>query len=206
MGTGMWDSIEKRITWDRVDFLDVLPYDTGVFDMVHIRFIGLGVPETRWVDVLEEAARVLKRGGTLEIVEMSYTLPNSFPASLRNSFASLLLADLVQPYPVLPLRFILPTTPLLNVAGAVRPVFEKSWSNPPAPLNDCVFTWVSSALEYKGTGLITGQAKTVSHTAARVRRQLVESNGKMWIRADEGDDTEYLDHDTTVWAWVVTKV
>jgi hypothetical protein len=35
---------------------------------VHIRFCGLGVPETKWPHLLEEAERVLKRGsGILEV-------------------------------------------------------------------------------------------------------------------------------------------
>lgn len=70
-----------------------LPYDSGAFDFVHIRLIGLGIPESKWVELLEEAARVLKLGGKLEIVETSYTLPPATPTSLQNSFYSVLQAD-----------------------------------------------------------------------------------------------------------------
>jgi hypothetical protein len=40
--------------------------------MVHMRFIGSSVPETKWLEVLEEATRVLDRGGCLEIVDMGH--------------------------------------------------------------------------------------------------------------------------------------
>lgn len=49
------------------DSLEGLPYDSGVFDMVHIRFVGLAVPETRWAELLDEAVRVLRPGGVLEV-------------------------------------------------------------------------------------------------------------------------------------------
>jgi len=105
MGYGRFVGVGTEESDDIADVnsLDTLPDDTGVFDLVHIRFLGLAIPEPKWGDLLEEASRILKSGGKLEIVEMSYTLPTSAPSSLRNSFASLLLANLVQPLPVLPI-------------------------------------------------------------------------------------------------------
>jgi ABC-type dipeptide/oligopeptide/nickel transport system permease subunit len=36
--------------------------------MVHIRFVGLGVPESSWGNLFSEASRVLKRNtGVLEV-------------------------------------------------------------------------------------------------------------------------------------------
>lgn len=54
--------------------LQPLPYKDRSFDFVHMRLVGLGVPEQRWPALLEEALRVLKPGGKLEIVETHYDL------------------------------------------------------------------------------------------------------------------------------------
>lgn len=48
--------------------LKTLPFDSGSFDFVHIRWVNLGVPEAGWQDLLEEVARILKKGtGILEV-------------------------------------------------------------------------------------------------------------------------------------------
>lgn len=52
--------------------LQELPFETGSFDMVHIRFVGLGVPESMWGDLFSEAARVLK--GSTGVLEVSICL------------------------------------------------------------------------------------------------------------------------------------
>lgn len=41
--------------------------------MVHMRFLGLGIPEQRWGDLLDEAVRVLKPGGVLEVSVSRHT-------------------------------------------------------------------------------------------------------------------------------------
>ncbi|EIW69448.1 hypothetical protein TREMEDRAFT_62314 [Tremella mesenterica DSM 1558] len=205
-GEGMWSSIEKRITWDRANFLQCLPYDTGVFDMVHIRFIGLGVPEDKWADLLEEATRVLKPGGKLEIVEMSYTLSSAVPSSLRNSFSSLLLAEMIQPVTILPLQFILTATPALD-STTTKPVFEKSWQQTSTALADAVMIWVRSALEYKGTGLVKGSKGEISF-ARKVKIELSILEGKRWhFGKSDMVISEPLrsDGEATVWAWVITR-
>lgn len=79
--------------------------------MVHIRFIGLGVPETKWVNVLEEASRVLKPGGTLEIVEMGYKACN----------------ESIEPDTTLPINFALP---LIDSLVHIRPVFSQPVIHP----------------------------------------------------------------------------
>jgi hypothetical protein len=45
-----------------------------------MRFIGSSVPETKWLEVLEEATRVLDRGGCLEIVDMGHARASVFDA------------------------------------------------------------------------------------------------------------------------------
>lgn len=173
--------------------------------MVHIRFVGLGVPESAWGDLLEEAARVLRIGGVLEIVEMSYNLSDNTPLSLRNSFASLLLSDMIQPSPLLPLQFTLPSTP--NLSAGIRPDFEKEWlTSPPGALRDAVFVWVSSALDYKGTGLQRGKG-SVREMAPRAKRELHEVDRIKWKMA-EGDEMEVEVQaiKANVWAWVCKKV
>ena len=111
--------------------------------MVHMRFCGLGIPESKWYDLLEECARVLKKGGTLEIVEMAYTPPITTPPSVRNAFASLLLADMIQPGPLLPLQFNLPACEGLK--ATVRPTWERAFTGTSA-FSEAVMCWVRSAL------------------------------------------------------------
>lgn len=229
----MWESVEKRITWDQADLRDIpanrfcssqalsltpLPYDTGVFDMVHIRFVGLGIPEGRWGDVIDEAVRVLKRGGKLEIVEMSYDLPAAAPQSLRNSFASLLLSDLISPLPILPLRFCFPLTAALITASVAKPVFEMSWTDPPGALRDAATIWVKSALDYKGTGLVA-QSTDLSPAhqkgmrgperggcGEKAVRVLRKAHGERWAGLEvDGPCEEEGEAKVTVWAWVATK-
>ncbi|KAK8869768.1 hypothetical protein IAR55_000336 [Kwoniella newhampshirensis] len=110
--------------------LDDLPFDTGVFDMVHIRFIGLGVPEARWSDLLDEATRVLKRGGKLVFVETNYVLPRSTAASQRDSFSSLLSPHFIQPLPNLPIQINLPLIDsLVSSRDLSGPRFERTWTD-----------------------------------------------------------------------------
>ncbi|WVW83046.1 hypothetical protein I302_105063 [Kwoniella bestiolae CBS 10118] len=209
-GMGMWESVEKRVQWQRGNILNELPFDTGVFDLVHIRFVNLGIPETKWYDILEEATRVLKRGGKIEIVETSYTLPSRCPASLKNSFASMLLADTIQPLPSLAMQFNLPSIENLK-ANAVKPVFHQKWKkNVPGALEDAVLDWVKSAVEYKGTGLVKNQ-KGLEGVVGRVKAELERSGGGKWdfstgqSRDSGGKEGAEEDREVNVWAWVATK-
>jgi ubiquinone/menaquinone biosynthesis C-methylase UbiE len=48
--------------------LEGLPFAAESFDHVHLRFVGLGIPETAWESLLDECARVLKSDtGILEV-------------------------------------------------------------------------------------------------------------------------------------------
>nr|XP_018263819.1 uncharacterized protein I303_03692 [Kwoniella dejecticola CBS 10117]OBR85977.1 hypothetical protein I303_03692 [Kwoniella dejecticola CBS 10117] len=204
-GMGLWENLEKRVKWQRGNLWE-LPFDTGVFDLVHIRFVNLGVPETKWYDLLEKATRVLKRGGKLEIVETNYTLPTSSPASLRNSFASMLLADMIQPMPSLAVQFNLPAVESLR-ASALKPVFHRTWThNVPGALEDAVLAWVKSASEYKGTGVVKNQSGLQGITG-RVRAELSKNGQGMWDFGDDitGSDGELDDRAVNVWAWVAEK-
>lgn len=117
-----------------------------------MRFLGLGVPEQRWAELLDEAVRVLRPGGVLEvsfwgaghglawpphvvscaqltvhqIVEMSCEPPPSASEMVRSRFANLLLEDYIPPNPVLALQMHLPATAGL-VASTTRPVLSASW-------------------------------------------------------------------------------
>ena len=192
VGNGRFASFNALLT---TDSSLSLPFDSGVFDMVHLRFVGLGVPEVKWGDLLEEAARVLRKGGILEIVEMAYVLPSSTPPPSQNSFASLLLADMIQPDPSLPIRFCLPWTP--GLIPSTAPMFERTWTgHAPGALADAVPTWVKSALNYKGTGLakLKGSKDPLE--------ELCTANPQMW-RSLEG--LGEIAVGATVWAWSVTK-
>jgi hypothetical protein len=148
--------------------------------MVHIRFVALGVLEAKWSDLLDECTRVLRPGGHLEIVETSLHLPLSSPASLRNSFASMLLADMVSPLPSLPIKFALPL--VSNLSGGATPIFERAWDDAQAPgaLGDAVMGWVKSAREYKGTGPGTRKGRR-DRVVEKVRRELAWANENKWV-------------------------
>ncbi|ORY27168.1 S-adenosyl-L-methionine-dependent methyltransferase [Naematelia encephala] len=202
-GQGIWEGVEKRIAWERANFLEPLRYEAGVFDMVHIRFVGLGVPETKWGDLLDEATRVLKPGGKLEIIETSYTLPSACPPSLRNSFASLLLADLVQPIPLLPLRLVLSSTPGLK--ATFEPVYERTWTNPPDALRDAIMVRVTSSLACKATGIVR-KRQSEDGLIRRVQRELHLANSKKWANhSEELQGPSSGDRRVSVWAWVGVK-
>jgi hypothetical protein len=162
-----------------------------VFDMVHIRFCGLGIPETQWGDVIEEAARVLRPGGTLEIVEMAYTLDESTPLSVKNAFGSLLMADMISPSPLFPLRFQLPSSDLL--VPLYKPVLAKSFVDP--TLSEAMVFWVKSALDGEGTGL----KKT---RMGRRALQAMHKEDPKWLVVGHAED---LTNEATVWAWVVKR-
>ena len=163
--------------------------------MVHLRFVGLGVPEVKWGDLLEESARVLRKGETLEIVEMAYTPPSFTPPPLQNAFASLLLADMIQPDTSLPIRFCLPCTP--GLIPSTAPIFERTWTgDAPGALADAVPTWMKSALDYKGTGL----AKLRGSKDAL--KEICTADPQIW---HSGEDYGEMAVGTTVWAWSVTK-
>ncbi|OCF41311.1 hypothetical protein I317_04882 [Kwoniella heveanensis CBS 569] len=223
-GLGVWESVEQRITWQRGNFLDELPFDTGVFDLVHLRFVNLGVPETKWFDLLEEATRVLKRGGKLEIVETSYRLPGTASVSLRNSFASMILADMVHSLPLLPLQFNLPSIDSLK-GNSGRPTFERAFKgDPPGALHDAVTVWVKSALEYKGTSIvknISGGKKGLQGIGERVKKELMWADKRKWAFDEQDEsvkentsskrecksagDQGHKEDEVGVWVWVPTK-
>ncbi|KAJ9098611.1 hypothetical protein QFC21_004258 [Naganishia friedmannii] len=144
-----WQDIAGRVTWHIGDFLQNLPFDTGSFDMVHIRFVGLGVPETSWSSVVSEAARVLRPDtGVLEIVEMSKILPSATPHSLKASFASLMLSSFINQHPFIPIRPALVMSELTvnEVFNVVIRRSEIGHDDPPNVLLQTMSVWVDSAL------------------------------------------------------------
>lgn len=51
------------------DVTSPLPYETGTFDFVRMRFMILGLKKEQWPTVVDELARILKVGGYLELSE-----------------------------------------------------------------------------------------------------------------------------------------
>jgi SAM-dependent methyltransferase len=166
--------------------MNTLPYDTGVFDMVHLRFLSLGLSESAWPALLDEALRVLTPGGHLEIVDLSISLPASAPPGLLRSFASLLMAEMINPDPSLPIQFALPMMDGLG-GDMGRAVFEKEGEN---ILEEAGWTWVRSALEYKDCGdgretlLKRGEGELSS---VRGRMGLKSGRGSVEKDCDDGD-------------------
>lgn len=58
--------ISRFLSWSRS--LQTLPFDSGAFDLVHLRGCNVFISENAWADVLQEAIRVLRKGtGVLEV-------------------------------------------------------------------------------------------------------------------------------------------
>ncbi|KAL5485825.1 hypothetical protein ACEPAI_6867 [Sanghuangporus weigelae] len=68
--------LAQRIEWVHGNFLEFLPFADAEFDFVRAQSIGLGVPEDEWQNVIDEIVRVLKPGGSLEIIEEDILFPS----------------------------------------------------------------------------------------------------------------------------------
>lgn len=154
-----------------------------------MRFIGLGVPEHAWPQLLEESCRVLKRGGKIEIVDMSYQLPLS-ARSLQHSFASLLLSDYIPDDPSRAIKFALPMIETL-LPTSIHPRMQRHLGTPPRALQDAVLSWMSSALAYKSS------AREVCRTAAHAVSTLGWS---------ESTVVESIEQPLTIYAWVAERI
>lgn len=206
---GIWSSVEKRITWEHGDFLLPLPFDSGVFDLVHLRCIGLGVPESKWPSVIDEVTRVLKRGGKLEIAEIAYVPPITVPRSLRHSFSSLLLAEMVQPLPNLPLSFSLTASPALDPTTTRGPIVARRDNEAMAALSEAMITWLKSSLDYKGSGLAQSKGNNV------IIHDIIETIGthaSRWSfdslpqsKSLREGVIEKADPEAGLWIWVAVK-
>lgn len=51
------------------DVLKGLPFETGAFDVVHMRLLLFAIPAQRWPDAVAELVRVTRPGGWIELVE-----------------------------------------------------------------------------------------------------------------------------------------
>ncbi|GHJ87350.1 hypothetical protein NliqN6_3752 [Naganishia liquefaciens] len=144
-----WQDLADRVTWHVADFLHGLPFEEGSFDMVHIRFVGLGVPESSWDSLFAEVSRVLKRDtGVMEVVEMSKILPLTTPHSLRASFATLMLSSFIHQYPFIPILPALATTEFA-IEATWKTVLRSSENDLRSPTNvllQAMGIWVDSAL------------------------------------------------------------
>ncbi|KAJ4485811.1 hypothetical protein J3R30DRAFT_3442129 [Lentinula aciculospora] len=80
-------SLEERIRWVYGNFLTTkLPFEDDEFDHIHIQSISLGVPENKWNVLFDEIFRVLRPGGSVEMMEDDIifpSLPRWFTAPMR---------------------------------------------------------------------------------------------------------------------------
>lgn len=67
------------------DALKPFPFEDGEFDFVHARAISPFIPITRWPDVVREMARVTRRGGHIELVDL-YKIPETPSQSFNQLF------------------------------------------------------------------------------------------------------------------------
>ncbi|THV00856.1 hypothetical protein K435DRAFT_854375 [Dendrothele bispora CBS 962.96] len=67
--------LARRVIWHQCNFLDGLPFPNEEFDFVHIKRIGMGVPEDKWDYLFEEITRVMKPGAAFELIEEDLFFP-----------------------------------------------------------------------------------------------------------------------------------
>ncbi|RKP27219.1 S-adenosyl-L-methionine-dependent methyltransferase [Syncephalis pseudoplumigaleata] len=65
------------------DILQCLPFDDDQFDLVHQSFMLFHIPRKQWRHVLEELARVCKRGGIVNVVELDWRPIRAGPSCTR---------------------------------------------------------------------------------------------------------------------------
>ncbi|EPQ31746.1 uncharacterized protein PFL1_01078 [Pseudozyma flocculosa PF-1] len=73
MATMRNPDLEQRVTWVVANFLERLPFPDNSFDFVHMRYLGVSIPEDKWADIIAEVERVLAPGGKVEILENNFT-------------------------------------------------------------------------------------------------------------------------------------
>lgn len=152
-----------------------------------MRFIGLGVPESAWPQLLEEACRVLKSGGQLEIVDMSYQLSRSAP-SFQHSFTSLLTSYSIPEDPSRAIKFVLPMLDTV-LPTTIHPCFQRHLEIPPDALQDALLAWVSSALDYRSSA--RGRGKAQSYASSRLG----------WGERSQCG----VDQPSTIYAWIIKR-
>lgn len=168
--------------------MEALPFDSESFDYVHMRFIGLGVPEAAWPRLLDEACRVLRVGGKLEIVDAS--LQNSpTPTAFQNSFSSLLSAHGIAESPARPIKFVLPMLEGIS-PQSIQPKKQHDFDRPPGALRDAIPCWTLSALSY--------------HSSSRDRPETCKEACRSlgW----NASTSEACPQPLELTAWVVTRV
>ncbi|KAL5495125.1 hypothetical protein ACEPAI_587 [Sanghuangporus weigelae] len=70
-------SDSSRVQWVHGNFLTTkLPFEDDEFDHVHIRGIARAVPENKWDNLFGEVSRVLRPGGSVEMIEDDIIFPS----------------------------------------------------------------------------------------------------------------------------------
>ncbi|KAH8099373.1 S-adenosyl-L-methionine-dependent methyltransferase [Cristinia sonorae] len=108
--------VANRIEWVYGNILrQRLPFEDEEFDHIHIQSMAFSVPELKWPAVFEEIHRVLKPGGTVEMIEEDAVFP-----TLPKWFTGPLHAQAKRPAVHLP-------------DGSQRPLFSSRSSPHPHP-------------------------------------------------------------------------
>ncbi|KAG2176477.1 hypothetical protein INT43_005717 [Umbelopsis isabellina] len=74
------DKLPDNLVFELANAGQCLPFEDNEFDYVFQRFLVMGLPAVQYAFVVEEIKRVLKPGGTVEILEMVSSYDNPSPA------------------------------------------------------------------------------------------------------------------------------
>jgi len=74
VGVDITNSVQNmpdNFTFVSGNILDRLPFADATFDYVHMRFLALAIPITKWPTAIQEMLRVTQIGGWIELVEFN---------------------------------------------------------------------------------------------------------------------------------------
>ncbi len=212
------------------DSLQPLPFDTGTFDMVRISFCGLAIPEPSWPEVIDEAARVLKRyTGILEVrgretpragahlhlltitcqvIDSTYVPPLSFPRSRQFSYDNLLRTSFIHALPYTQIRAALAISGLSSKQVLNHRMRRRAAVVPDADfvITSGVDVWIESALGWpaKRSGADMG-AYGRSLASAAVGLTSDDSGDEITERDAELEQRRDASDDIILMAWICEK-
>lgn len=73
----------RNLTFGVDDITQPLPYETGSFDFVRMRYLILGLKVDQWQGVVNELARIVKPGGYLELMEPDFKVETTCEAIIE---------------------------------------------------------------------------------------------------------------------------
>lgn len=174
-------SAPNRVSFQVHNFLHRLPFPDKHFDYVHLRFCGMGIPEHKANDLIEEIVRVTKVGGSIEIldadIQIHLPLDREAPADVKRMTEELndwnrthLLQSKISPYST----SVWPPILMINLEGVKRIDF----TSPFAGIGTSSYTDASKTQRNMKANARKGQDPSSTAAADLLAAQAQESLAK----------------------------